>query len=75
MNIRSINVGDKRFLLHIRFNGWKDTRPFRKWMAENYPHCMCVSRYDNFGSDTYLEVRGSDITIPMMIKLVWGGTV
>ena len=44
---------------------------FKKWMADNYPDCLCIHRFNN--GEPYWELRGGDQMDQAFIAMRWGG--
>jgi hypothetical protein len=70
--IKVHDLGQERWHMTIRFDSFTATVnfEFKKWMAENYPDCLCINRWNN--GDPYWEVRGGDPLDQTFIAMRWG---
>ena len=66
MKINSKDIGPLRWQMLVEPSGWEETHEFLKWMKETYPECMCKRISAN-----YFELRSSDMSIPLAIKMRW----
>ena len=71
--IRVYDLGPHRWHMSVRFNNddgavnWV----FKKWMADNYPDCLCIHRWN--GGEPYWELRGGNQMDQAFIAMRWGG--
>jgi hypothetical protein len=70
MKIRSKDLGTNRWFLTMKSSGYKEDEAFKEWMDRNCPECMYVKR-ENYGEESYWEVRGGDMRTQTMILLRW----
>jgi hypothetical protein len=69
--IKVHDLGQERWHMTIRFDRITATAnfEFKKWMAENYPDCLCIHRWGS--GDPYWEVRGGDPIDQAFIAMRW----
>ena len=71
--IRVHELGPQRWHMTVLFENddgavnWE----FKKWMADNYPDCLCIHRWN--GGEPYWELRGGDPLDQAFIAMRWGG--
>jgi hypothetical protein len=50
----------------------KESSEFKNWMNENYKECFCKKRFIGTNSVShYWEIRGTEIGLPIILKLIW----
>jgi hypothetical protein len=71
--IRVHDLGPQRWHMTVKFESPVVAGiefEFKKWMADNYPDCLCIHRFNN--GDPYWEVRGGDPMDQAFIAMRWG---
>lgn len=73
--IRVHDLGPSRWHMIVKFGEDRDNHvvnfEFKHWMAEHYPDCLCIHRFNN--GDPYWELRGGDPSDQAFIAMRWSG--
>lgn len=71
MKIKNIDIGPNRWYLIVKPDNRMQELQFKSWMSEHHPEVLCQQR-SPYHSDSYWEVRGSDLGVKLYIMMRWG---